>query len=434
MRVSILTVFPNLYDQFLKTSLIGRAIQNNILQCDVDSFFSYVEPKERIDAPTFGHRSGLLIRPDVIAKGIEAKEKTYGKAYKIFFSPQGQHLDQRLLKKVHAEIQAHHDHVMLIPSRYEGMDQRVEDHYADLVISMGDFVVMGGDIPAMLFLEGLTRLIPGVVGKQESVEQESFSGPFLDYPEYTVPVSWQGEEVPAVVRSGNHAKIDEWREERAAQKTVMTNFAWLRSSVMSDKQKEVAESYIPRHYCALLHSDIILPNDEIGTTSVTSLDIHDIARSAKTYGLKKYFIVTPLIDQQKIVTRLLDFWKSSSGIDYNKNRHDAICLVELSESLDDAIAAIEKIEGKRPIVLATSARADQSDRLITFYDQTKVWQQDRPVLIIFGTGRGMSSALIEKADFLLVPVEGFSDFNHLSVRSAVAIILDRWLGINIKNI
>lgn len=434
MNISLLTVFPELYDAFLKTSLMQRAQENKIVHYDVDSFFSYVQPKERIDAPTFGHNAGMLIKPEVMEKAINDKEAKYGPAFKVFFSPQGEKLDQRLLQKIAQKI-IEKNHVLLVAPRYEGIDERVEEVYADVTVSIGDFVVMAGDLPAMVFLEGLVRLLPGVVGRQESVEYESFSGPFVDYPEYTTPVSWHGKQVPDVVRSGNHAAIEEWREKKAAEKTVKKHFLWLKSSMPTHEQKLLSASCIPSHYTALLHDEVLLPNKQVGTTSVTSLDIHDIARSARTFGLKKYFIVTPLQDQQKIVKTLLDFWKTGEGVEYNRHRHQAVREVEVVNTLDDAIAHIETIEGKKPLLVATSARTyDQAlqEKTITYYQQTRVWESGRPVLLLFGTGHGISPQVIQRCDFLLVPIIGFSDFNHLSVRSAVAIVLDRWLGINPK--
>ena len=148
---------------------------------------------------------------EVIERAVDAQEHAHGKAFKIFFSPSGRRLDQDLLKKLLQSIEEK-EHLMLLPARYEGMDSRVEEHYADEIISAGDFVVMGGDLPAMLLMEGLLRLIPGVVGKAESVEQDSFFGPFVDHPHYTAPVVWKDLEVPEVLRSGNHAFIAQWRE------------------------------------------------------------------------------------------------------------------------------------------------------------------------------------------------------------------------------
>lgn len=432
MKISILSVFPNLYDSFLSTSLVSKAQERGLVSINNESFFSYVKPKERIDAPIYGHGSGMVIRPDVIEHAIEDNLQKHGPSFRIFFSPQGKKLNQKLLSDLAQKIQKV-GHALLIAGRYEGMDARVEEVYADEIISVGDFVVMGGDIPAMLFLEGLLRLIPGVVGKQESVEEESFSGPFVDYPVFAPPVAWKAKVVPEVLRSGNHAEIKKWRMNEAAKKTVLHHFEWLRCHDLTDKQKELAKKYMPPHYVALMHGDVMISDDKkIGTTSVTSIDIHDIARACKTYDIKNYFIVTPLADQQKIVRTLLDFWQTGVGIDYNPHRHQAVSLVNIQNSLDEAIAAIEEKEKVKPILIATSAREFEHEPLISFFDQGEVWAAQRPVLLIFGTGRGLSEDLLRRCDYLLVPIKGFSEFNHLSVRSAVGIALDRWLGIQIK--
>lgn len=432
MNISILSVFPQLYRPFLETSLVKRAQEQKLVQFTLADFFSFVAPKERIDAPTFGHGAGMLIKPEVVQKAVEAQEKIHGSAYKIFFSPHGKKLDQKLLHQI-AEAACSKNHLMLIPARYEGMDARVEEAYADEIISIGDYVLMGGDLPAMVLLEGLLRLIPGVVGKQESVSADSFSGPFVDYPEYTIPVVWQNKEVPEIVRSGDHAKIAKWRLAQAVDRTVFGHFEWLRSCALTDLEKKITLETVPTHYVALMHSEVIVADgDRVGTTSVTSLDLHDIARSAKTYGIENYFIVTPLLDQQKIVNKLLDFWKTGGGVEYNASRHVAVKQIELKDSLDASIAFIEQKEGVKPLLIATSARSVAHQRQITFHDQTKVWESKRPVLLIFGTGQGLSQDLLDRCDYILVPVEGLSDYNHLSVRSAVAIILDRWLGLNVR--
>lgn len=433
MNISIISVFPDLYTHFLKTSLIRRAQENKLIHVDVDAFFSFVKPKERIDAPIFGPGAGMLIRPDVVERAIDAKEQRFGTAFKVFFSPAGQRLDQRTVQYI-ADASQKKGHLMLLPARYEGMDARVEDYYADIVISIGDFVLMGGDLAAKLLLESVLRLVPGVVGKAESVVEESFTGPFVEYPHYTVPVAWKGKEVPEVLRSGNHAAIEQWRMHQAAQKTVHEHFAWLRSQYMDKEQLSLARTYIPPHYCVLLHDDVLIGEQRnIGTTSVTSLDIHDIARSAMTYGLKNFFIVTPLNDQQQIVKKLLDFWLTK-GETYNAQRAAAIQRVKLCLSLADVVTAIEEREGVKPLIIATSAREIKHQAQITFFDQAKVWAQKRPVLFIFGTGKGLAEHVLEHSDFLLPPITGFSDFCHLSVRSAAAIVFDRWLGINRKDL
>ena len=384
MNISILSVFPDLYDRFLQTSLVRRAAQAGTVSYDIDAYSAFSKPGSRIDAPTFGHGAGMLIKPTVVQAAVEAKEQKYGKAFKVFFSPHGKKLNQDLLKKI-AHAAMDRGHLLLMPARYEGMDARVEQHYADEIISVGDFVVMGGDIPAMLFLEGMLRLIPGVVGKQESVQHDSFTSAFVDHPEYTEPVSWQGSEVPSVIRSGNHAAIQTWRSKQAENRTVLQHFDWLRSSSMTDEQRLLATKNIPPHYAVLMHGQVLSGPDRVeGTTSVTSIDIHDIARSAKTFGIKQFFIVTPLKDQQKIVQKLLDFWQKGIGITYNPKRHDALKDVRIVSHFDDVIKIIEKQEKSDPLIMTTSARTSHYGRSIFFGDQSVVWETKRPVLFVFG--------------------------------------------------
>ncbi len=256
MKISVLSVFPQLYDSFLSTSLLKRAQQNGLITVETDTFFSFVEPKQRIDAPSFGPGAGMLIKPQVVEDAISHHETAKGKALKIFFSPQGRKLDQAYLSAI-AKKAVDLGHIMLIPARYEGMDARVEAEYADELVSVGDFVLMSGDLPAMIFIEAFARLIPGVIGKQESVEKESFSGPFVDYPEFTDPLEWHGKKVPDIVRSGNHAAVDAWRQDQAVTKTVMHHFDWLRSyPQISSEHKALVQKTIPPHYAALCHCDV----------------------------------------------------------------------------------------------------------------------------------------------------------------------------------
>ncbi len=432
MNISILTLFPELYQTFWETSLLKRAQQKDLVSFSANSLFDYAKPKQRIDAPTFGHSSGMLIQPEVIQKAVEDIDGKYGKSFKIILSPQGRKLDQRYAKSLWEKIKSS-DHIMLLASRYEGIDARVEQHYADEVVSVGDFITMGGDIPAMLLIECLLRYMPGIVGKQESVDQDSFSGAFVDHPEYTKPVDWKGMVVPEVLRSGNHAAIQKWRQEQAVQRTVKNHFNWLRSSELTHPQVQLSRKYIPSHYAALLHDDMYLKQGQIGTTSVTSIDIHDIARSAMTYGFEGFFITTPLQDQQKIVQKMLSFWnKKEVGGKYNKDRHEALAFVRLQDTLKSVVESIEAKEGKSPIIIGTSASSAHSVPLLTYDQQDVVWKENRPVLFLFGTGYGMSEKLLKQCDYMLHPLHGFSDFNHLSVRSAAAIIFDKWLGFSLK--
>lgn len=430
MNISIITLFPDLYVPFLNTSLLKKAHEKNLVSINTTNLFGYCNPKQRVDGPTYGPGAGVALRPDIIEKAIEDNENKFGNAYKIFFSPSGRKLDQNLLLDISKKVNET-KHMMLLPSRYEGMDYRVEEYYADEIISIGDYVLMGGDLPAMVFLEGILRLLPGIVGKKESVEQDSFSGAFVDYPQYTEPLVWKGYEVPEILRSGDHKKIKDWRENQAVKKTVESHFQWLRTNVQTKEDIEKATQYIPDHYAVIMHDQVMLPGGIVGTSSVTSLDIHDIGRSARTFGIKKYFIVTPLLDQQKIVKKLMEFWQTSVGIEYNKHRHEALNKIVLCSNLDEVIEFIKKENENLPILIATKAKADENlEKRITYFDQEKVFKQKKPIVFIFGTARGLSNDLLDKCDYIIEPIEGFSNFNHLSVRSAAAIIFDRWIGIN----
>ncbi len=472
MKISIITVFPELHEPFIKLSLIGKAIEKGIVECQIIRLSSLVSPKERIDEPTCGPGSGMIIKPELIQKAIEQGESTFGPGFKIFFSPQGIKLDQRVLRNLGHEffgeissypstsleqtktssekilIQAAHpspepcrrveglknslstpNHLILICSRYEGIDVRVEEHFADLILSIGDYVLMGGDVPAQVFLEGILRLLPGIVGKQESVQEESFSKALLDHPEYGLPVEWQGMKIPDIVLSGNHGKIAAWRKEEACKKTVMKRFDWFRANNPTKEEIACAKKFIPRHYMAVMHTQIMLKGGLMGESSIASLDIHDIARSCTTYGIENFFIVSPLKDQRAILDTFLNFWRSPEGIEYNQSRHKSIQIVRPIDSLDDVIKEITEKEGKKPLLIATSAKEYQNIQSIDYQSQSLVWQHDQPILFIFGTGQGLANIVLDRCDYLLAPIYGMTDYNHLSVRAAASIILDRWMGL-----
>ncbi len=446
MKITIITVFSEIHEVFLGTSLIGRAIKDGALACNVIKLSSLCAVKERIDEPTAGPGVGMIIKPSVIERAIEACEAQWGRGFRIFFSPQGTVLTQPQLKKIYNSIVsgpfreatattatmpatlAETPHLILVCSRYEGIDPRVEATYADAVVSIGDYVLMGGDLPAQVFLEGLLRLLPGIVGNQESVEHESFSSHFLDFPAYAQTQEWQGQEVPAILKSGHHAAITTWREQEACKKTVLQRFDWLSQQPMTSSLIGQIQQHIPHHYVVLMHSEVLLKNNVVGTSSIASLDLHDIARSSATYGLKNYFVVTKLHDQRDLMTTFLGFWQSKEGKDYNATRHAAVSKVIPAQSLEEVISAITALEAKAPLLIATCARETVSERKIDFSSQKTVWQHNRPVLFVLGTAHGLAPSVIEQCDYLLLPIKGFSSYNHLSVRSAAAIVFDRWLG------
>lgn len=443
MKISIISVFPEFHQSINALSIIGKAVHQGLVSFDFIRFSDLCEPKERIDEPTCGPGAGMILKPLVVQKAIELAEQRSGKGFKIFFSPHGTVLTQPILRQYAAQFFAQEDsnsseaqknepvpHLILVCGRYEGIDERVERHYADTLISIGDYVLMGGDLPAQVFLEGLLRLLPGVIGNQESVEQESFESAFLDHPHYGLPVEWKGMQIPDVLRSGNHAAIDAWRKNAAAKRTIENRFDWFTRAQPDTASIALARKFIPVHYVAVMHTQVIIKGGTVGQTSIPSIDIHDIARACASYGIKNFFIVSPLLDQQKIVATFMEFWLSPDGAKYNENRHQAISSIRPVLSYDEMINAIAQKEGQEPLVICTSARNVEHKRQIDYFSQKTVWAQEKPVLFLFGTGQGLSDELVQKSDFVLAPIEGLTDYNHLSVRSAVSIILDRWLGLS----
>lgn len=177
---------------------------------------------------------------------------------------------------------------------------------------------------------------------------------------------------------------------------------------------------------ALIHYPVCNRNKEIIGSAVTNLDLHDIARAGRTFGVDRYYLVTPFADQQQLVGDILDHWQTGHGAEYNKDRKEALSIVSIC---DDVAALYEEVTAKwqqRPTVLATSA-AD-ANIAVAYGDMRARIFAGEPVLILFGTGWGMAPELLAEVDGLLPPLQGFGDYNHLSVRSAVAIILDRLLG------
>jgi len=177
-------------------------------------------------------------------------------------------------------------------------------------------------------------------------------------------------------------------------------------------------------YCALVHHPVVDRQGEEVTTSVTNIDVHDIARSARTYGLRGYFVVSPIEAQHLGVQRIIDHWCSGAGKERFPERGEAIALVRLSASIDEAIASIEAEEGNPPRLLATSARPG-TGRSSYAEEAARLRTEDRPTLLLFGTGHGLSDRVLQRADVFLEPIDGPGEFNHLSVRAAVAITLDR---------
>jgi hypothetical protein len=196
---------------------------------------------------------------------------------------------------------------------------------------------------------------------------------------------------------------------------------------LSREEKELICNQRAPVYVALLHHPVYDKNRQIVTTAVTNMDIHDIARSGRTYGIKGFYVVTPVKALQKLALKIIDHWQRGYGSQYNTTRKEALALVRVKDTLDDVLIHVEQECGEKPRIIVTSARPG-GER--TSFAQVKdmLINTTHPFLILLGTGWGLTETIISQSDYVLEAIEGCTDYNHLSVRSAAAIILDRLLG------
>ena len=184
-----------------------------------------------------------------------------------------------------------------------------------------------------------------------------------------------------------------------------------------------------RFYVGLVHYPVYNKNDEIIASAITTVDLHDISRLARTYGVERFFVITPLQDQQVLAERILRHWTVGYGAKYNPDRKEAIGLISIASTLEEALEEISKKEGERPITIATDASRDRKG-FISHARAREIMASERNAILLLGTAWGLEKSIIHGADYHLEPVEGPTDYNHLSVRAAAAIILDRLRGKN----
>ncbi len=223
MRFDVLTLFPEMFEP-IKTSIIGRAIDTNKIELNLVNIRDFSKDKhKKVDDTPYGGGAGMVIKPDVVYDAYKSLENKDGIRV-IYLSPQGKALNQKKVEEL-----SKHNHLILLCGHYEGIDQRVIDEIVDEEISIGDYVLTGGEIPAMVLIDSVSRYIDGVL-KNESIKEESFSNGLLEYPQYTRPEVFLGKKVPEVLLSGHHENIQKWRKQQAILNT-------------KTKRKDLLENY-----------------------------------------------------------------------------------------------------------------------------------------------------------------------------------------------
>lgn len=214
MRFDILTLFPDFFASPLESGLLGKALARRIAQVHLTNLRDFaIDKHRRVDDEPYGGGVGMLMKPEPIFAAVESLP-VLPRREVIFMTPQGEPMNQALLK----ELASNFDQIVIICGHYEGIDERVLN-LVTREVSLGDFVLTCGEIPALALLNGTIRLLPGTIGKEESLKLESFEAELLDYPQYTRPSVFRGWEVPTVLRSGNHAEIDRWRKQQQVDRT-----------------------------------------------------------------------------------------------------------------------------------------------------------------------------------------------------------------------
>jgi tRNA (guanine37-N1)-methyltransferase len=239
LRIDILTLFVEMFDGFLDTSIVARAVERKLVEIHRTNIRDFAaDSYGTVDDAPYGGGPGMVLMCQPIFDAVEfvrSQGETPGKV--IMLTPQGRPLDQNLVRDLRGE-----ERLILLAGHYEGFDERIRESLVDVEISLGDFVLSGGEVAAMAVIDAVVRLIPGALGKDESTDDESFAAGLLEYPHYTRPQVFRGMSVPEILLSGDHAKIEQWRREQAELRTMLRRPELWDKFSASEKDSKTDES------------------------------------------------------------------------------------------------------------------------------------------------------------------------------------------------
>jgi tRNA (guanine37-N1)-methyltransferase len=237
-RFDILSLFPEALREYLQSSLMGKAAERGLVEFGIHQLRDWATDKHRtVDDQTFGGGEGMVMKPEPTVAAIEELSANYQKGRVIYLSPQG----RKLTQEVAVEL-SNYDEILLLCGRYEGVDERVLTGWVHEEISLGDFILCGGEIPALALAEAITRLIPGVVGKERSLAEETFMEGLVEYPHYTRPREFRGQSVPEILLQGNHREISRWRRQESLRRTFLKRPDLLAGAQLSEEDEKFLAS------------------------------------------------------------------------------------------------------------------------------------------------------------------------------------------------
>ncbi|HET6351155.1 MAG TPA: tRNA (guanosine(37)-N1)-methyltransferase TrmD [Coriobacteriia bacterium] len=237
MRVDVITIFPEMFEP-MSASMTGLAQENGALDLNVHDLRQWAHDRHRTtDDYPYGGGPGMVMKPEPLFEALDAMREVASEApYVVFMAPVGVPFSQAIAHELSAR-----EHLVFVCGRYEGFDERALEQ-ADLTLSIGDYVLTGGELPAMVVIDAVTRLLPGVLGHEDSAVDESFAEGLLEYPQYTRPAQYRGMEVPEVLRSGDHARIARWRREQAIARTAQVRPDLFDAADLTEDERAVAEA------------------------------------------------------------------------------------------------------------------------------------------------------------------------------------------------
>jgi tRNA (guanine37-N1)-methyltransferase len=237
MRFDILSIFPDMFAALTRFGIVGQAVKGDKIEINAVNIRDFSDdPHFMTDDRPYGGGEGMVMKPEPIFRALQSIPKAAGERKVILLTPQGQLFDQSLARSLGKLAQ-----IILVCGRYEGVDERIRSRYVDMELSIGDYIVSGGEIPAMVIVDAVSRLVPGVLGGERSALEESFEDSLLEYPQYTRPPVFQGESVPPILLSGDHEKIRLWRRTQSLQKTLERRPDLLKQASLSERDRVILE-------------------------------------------------------------------------------------------------------------------------------------------------------------------------------------------------
>lgn len=386
MKITLITAFPELLKDYLATSILGRAIASKKLEVQVLDLRDYTEGRHRqIDDFSFGG-GGMVLMAEPLARALESVSQE-SSPYVLYPSPQGVAIHQELVEQI-----ALNQHVVIVCGHYEGLDERFVRRHVDLEVSLGDFVLTGGELPALALVDALARLISGVVGKEMAVEEDSFYSGMLDHTHYTRPATWRDEPIPPVLRGGNAADILQHRRREAAERTLSRRPDILsRAGIANYLSHGIYVAWKPTRDCTQILSEF--------------------ESIAVMFGVKKILLLMDKRDESKQLS------------EYNQRiaQEGRIPMCKAFATFERAFAWVQEKEKKVPhTILVADEPKEKGVHWLALKRQ--ILAINVPPLFVFGEKDA------GKTDSVMCPIRSESGASHLPIQSSLSIVLDRFFG------